>query len=564
MLVLAVAVGAGAGLGAVAFRWLVVSATRLFSGHADYAAAPGTANPHLPGLGRWFVVAAPVVAGLLYGPLIHLFAREARGHGVPEVMYAVAERGGRIRPRVAAVKSLASAICIGGGGSVGREGPIVQVGSALGSTLGQLVRLPEERLRLLVACGAAGAISATFNTPIAGVFFALELILANFAVESFGAVVLSSVTASVIGRALLGDHPFLVLPPFRVASPGEYGLYALLGLLAAGVGVGFSRVLYVIEDVCDRVWRGPEWLRPAVGGVLLGGLLLAVPEMYGVGYPVLGRAVAGRYALWFLLVLLVAKMLATSLTMGIGGSGGVFGPSLFIGAMTGAAFGTAVHHLLPHATAPAGAYALVGMGAVFAGSARAPITAVVTMFELTGEYTIILPLMVAIALAAGASRLISRDTIYTRKLLRRGIDIERPRAAARLDELTVAAAAVALPEPLAPDADLQQLAQRFAATEYAALPVVDGAGQLRGVVRAVDVEAALRGAAPISAADLARTVPILHSGQGLEEALGELVRHGGAGLPVQRGDGDLVDGWLTHRDVLRTAAGSADATASRG
>jgi CIC family chloride channel protein len=553
LLALAVLVGAGAGLGAVGFRWLVSAATRLFSGHADYTTAPGAAHPLMPGLGRWFVVAVPVLAGLLYGPLIHLFAREARGHGVPEVMYAVAERGGRIRPRVAAVKALASAVCIGGGGSVGREGPIVQVGSALGSTVGQLVRLPESRLRLLVACGGAGAISATFNAPIAAVFFALELILADFAVESFAAVVLASVTASVIGRAVLGDHPFLALPAFRVASPIEYALYGLLGLVAALVGVGFSRTLYFVEDLCDRVWRGPEWLRPAVGGVLLGGLLLVLPQLYGVGYPVLGDAVDGRYVLWFLLVLLAGKMLATSLTIGIGGSGGVFGPSLFIGAMTGAAFGAAVHHLLPGVTAPAGAYALVGMGAVFAGAARTPITAVVIMFELTGEYTIILPLMVAIALAAGASRLISHDTIYTRKLLRRGIDIDRPRPTVRLDQLTVATAARPLPLPLSPQADLQQLATRFAGDSHAALPVVDQAGQFRGAVLAVEVEQAVHDAAGVTAADLARTVPVLRPDQGLEDALAELVRHNGAGLPVGHDGG--VDGWLTHRDVLSAAAG---------
>ncbi|MCB0897140.1 MAG: chloride channel protein, partial [Nocardioidaceae bacterium] len=282
LLVLALVVGAGAGLGAVAFRWLVVTFTRVLSGHDDYAAAGRSAHPWLPGLGPWFLLLAPVVAGLVYGPLVHAFAREARGHGVPEVMDAVARRGGRIRPQVAGVKALASALCIGGGGSVGREGPIVQIGSALGSTLGRLVRAEEDRTRILVACGAAGGIAATFNAPLAGVFFAMELILADFAARSFGMVVLSSVTASVIGRAMLGDEPFLRLPPFSVEHPGEYLLFALLGVLAGLVGVVFTRFLYLVEDGCDRVWRGPEWLRPAVGGLLLGVVLLALPQMYGV------------------------------------------------------------------------------------------------------------------------------------------------------------------------------------------------------------------------------------------------------------------------------------------
>jgi chloride channel protein, CIC family len=551
--VLAVVVGVGAGLGAVAFRWLIVSATWLLSGRSDYATAPGQPNPHLPGLGRWFVVAAPVAAGLLYGPLVHLFAREARGHGVPEVMYAVAEHGGRIRPRVATVKAVASAVCIGGGGSVGREGPIVQIGSAIGSGLGQLVRLPESRVRLLVACGAAGGIAATFNAPVAGVFFALELILADFAVESFAAVVLAAVAASVVGRAAFGDHPFLTLPVFKLGSPVGYLCYAVLGVLAAAVGVGFSRILYLTEDVCDRLWRGPEWLRPAVGGLVLGGLLLALPQMYGVGYPALGAAVAGRYAVAFLLMLLVGKILATSVTIGIGGSGGVFAPSLFVGAMLGETAGLVLHAAAP-ALAPApGAYALVGMGAVFAGAARTPLTAVIIMFELTGEYQIILPLLLAIAVAAGVSKLIARDTIYTRKLMRRGIDLQAPDRA--LNRLTVASAAGPLPAPLSPETSLAEMARRFAAEPSDALPVIDLAGQLRGVVLAIEVQRALTDRADdVAAADLAQSVPVLDSRQGLEEALAELTRHGGAGLPIAGPDGDIA-AWITHRDLLHAAAG---------
>ncbi|MFC0005561.1 chloride channel protein [Micromonospora siamensis] len=557
LLVLAVLVGAGAGVGAVAFRWLVGTATLVFSGHPDYAAVPGAPHPQLPALGRWFVVLAPVAAGLLYGPLVQRFAREARGHGVPEVMYAVARRGGRIRGRVAVVKAVASALCIGGGGSVGREGPIVQIGSALGSTVGQRIRLPETRLRLLVAAGAAGGISATFNTPIAGVFFALELILGDFAVESFAAVVLAAVTAAVIGRAVLGDVPFLDLPPFHVVSAGEYLLFAALGLLAALVGVGFSRVLYAVEDLCDRLWRGPEWLRPAVGGLLLGGLLLVLPQMYGVGYPVLGEAVDGRYALAFLLVLLLAKVLATSLTIGIGGSGGVFAPSLFVGGMLGAAFAAVVHSALPGLAGPTGAYALVGMGAVFAGAARAPITAVVIMFELTGEYSIILPLMVAIALAAGLSRLVSADdTIYTRKLHRRGVTLE-PGPPARWDQLTVAVACRPLPAPLSPDSALPELAARFAQEPETVLPVVDREGQLRGVVSAAEVEAASQdGSGAVTASQLARTVPALRPDQLLEEALAELVRSGSA-LPVADPETGGLTGWLSHREILRVVAAGA-------
>ena len=489
---MALLVGAGAGVGAVAFRYLILWFTEVFTGRADYSDAGRVASPHFPGLGVFFVVLVPVLGGLVYGPIVDRYAKEARGHGVPEVMLAIAERGGRIGPQVAIVKSLASALCIGSGGSVGREGPIVQIGSALGSSIGQALRISDARLRLLVACGAAGGISATFNAPIAGVFFALELILRDFATESFGVVVLASVTADVIGRAAFGSTPFLSLPAFHTAAPVEYLLYAGLGILAAAVGVGFTKVLYGTEDLLDRLWRGPEWLRPAAGGVLLGLLLLALPQMYGVGYPVLEAGVRGQYVLWFLLILLVGKIAATSLTIGIGGSGGVFAPSLFMGAMLGTAYGLAAQYLFGDGVGPAGAYGLVAMGAVFAGAARAPITAVLIIFELTGNYTIILPLMTAIALATGVGTLLSKETIYTLKLRRRGIDLLRGKATNLMELLTVADAMQPVPAALTPEVALDAIIERLASEGRDALPVADHDRIYRGSVIARDVEDSAR------------------------------------------------------------------------
>ena len=549
LLVLALGVGAGAGLGAVAFRWLIQSFTRLFSGHDDYAAAGHVAHPWFPWLGPWFVLLAPVVAGLLYGPLVHAFAREARGHGVPEVMDAVARRGGRIRPQVAVVKALASALCIGGGGSVGREGPIVQIGSALGSTVGRVLRAEEDRTRILVACGAAGGIAATFNAPLAGVFFAMELILTDFAARSFGMVVLSSVTASVIGRAALGDEPFLALPRFAVEQPSEYLLFALLGVLAGLVGVAFTRFLYLVEDGCDRLWRGPEWLRPACGGLLLGAVLLVLPEMYGVGYPVLGHGIAGGYAIGFLLVLLVGKMVATSLTIGIGGSGGVFAPSLFIGAMLGAAFGQSAHLLVPGIAGAAGAYGLIGMGAVFAGAARAPITAVVIMFELTGEYSIILPLMAAIVLATGVSHLVSADSIYTLKLRRRGVVLGTNPHAQRLASVQVAAVMTPPGRSARTGDALIDLVPALAAAERTA--VVDDDGRYVGVLTARAVAEALADGTHdrALARDLVQRVATVSAGQTLSAALEVLDRTEADAVPVLD-EQDLVVGWLAHRQVI--------------
>ena len=565
LLAMSLVVGAGAGLGAVVFRWLIKAFTEVLSGHADYAGLGHVANPHVPWLGRWFVLFAPVVAGLIYGPLVYRFAREARGHGVPEVMFAVARRGGRIPPQVAVVKALASALCIGGGGSVGREGPIVQIGSALGSTLGRIARVAEPRMRVLVACGAAGGIAATFNAPLAGVFFAMELILRDFAAEAFGMVVVASVTASVIGRAAFGNHPFLSLTSFSVDHLGQYPLFAALGVLAGVIGVFFSRTLYAVEDVCDALWtrtRGPEWARPAVGGLALGGILLLLPQMYGVGYPVLGAGVAGHYGIALLLILMVGKMVATSLTIGIGGSGGVFAPSLFVGAMVGSAYGQVLHQALPGVAGPAGAYGLIGMGAVFAGAARAPITAVVIMFELTGEYSIILPLMAAIVLATGVSHLISRDTIYTRKLIRRGVDldaVEGPagRASAvegRVDQVMEPVGAV-----LSEDITLREAVDAVTASRNGQVAVLDKDGAYRGVLTARALADALsdgqHDAQPVGS--LVENPDAVVADATLASTLDALETAYGA-VPVLDPSRSHLVGWLTHQRVLAAQRGHND------
>jgi chloride channel protein, CIC family len=559
LLVLALAIGAGAGGAAIGFRWLIKVFTLALSGHPDYAGLGHVANPHVPGLGRWFVIFTPVIAGLLYGPLVHFFAREARGHGVPEVMYAVSRRGGRIAPQVAAVKALASALCIGGGGSVGREGPIVQIGAALGSTFGRILKVTEPRVKILVACGAAGGIAATFNAPLAGVFFAMELILGDFTAQAFGMVVLASVTASVIGRAVLGNKPFLALPTFTVDNLTQYALFAVLGLLAGVVGVMFTRILYFIEDVCDRVWHGPEWLRPAIGGFVLGGLLLVLPEMYGVGYPVLGKSIAGTYTIAFLLLLLFGKMVATSLTIGIGGSGGVFAPSLFIGAMLGSAYGEVLHVIAPNIAGSPGVYGLIGMGAVFAGAAKAPITAVVILFELTGEYTIILPLMVAIVLASAISHVLARDSIYTFKLRRRGVDISITPQEERLAAITVEQIMEPVGPSLRESATLREAAGLLSHAPHGQLPVLDAHGRYRGIATAHAVADTLADgehnrATVASVVELPDTVRISDH---LTDALNALESTPGA-IPVLDADHANVVGWLSHQRVLGLLHGSSD------
>lgn len=546
---LAVLVGAGTGIGAVGFRELIAAFTRLFTGYDDYSGLGRVANANWPSLGFWFLLMAPVIAGAIYGPLVHRFAPEARGHGVPEVMYAVAHKGGRIPPQVSLVKALASALCIGGGGSVGREGPIVQIGSAAGSTVAQVLRLNTQRMRLLVACGAAAGISATFNAPLAGPFFALELILRDFAAESFGAVVLSSVTADIIGRQLMGDDPFLSLPTFAVHNHAEYLLYGALGIAVGVVGVAFSKVLYRVEDACDWLWRGPEWARPAVGGIALGALLIALPQMYGVGYPVLQNAVEGKYLIPILLLLMVGKMFATSLTIGIGGSGGVFAPTLFIGAMAGSAFGAAAHELFPAITENAGAYGLIGMGAALGGATRAPITAVVILFELTSQYSIILPLMAAVVMAAGTSHLQSRQTIYTAKLWRRGVNLNDP--SPNVPAFSARDVVSPAPPALRHDATVDDATTALAGAPHASLPVIDEEGTYQGCISAADIAEALDDSdPPLRIENLVSLPPLIGADAPRSEILAALNGHGGTGLPVLDSARRAVIGWVTYETVL--------------
>jgi CIC family chloride channel protein len=528
MFLLALVVGAGSGLGAVVFRYLVYFFTWLATGHDEFGQAGYVGSSHLPWLGLGFFVVIPAIGGLLYGPLIYRYAREARGHGVPEVMVAVADNGGRIRWQVAVVKSLASALCIGSGGSVGREGPIVQIGSALASSIGQWVRMPENRLRIMVACGAAGGISATFNAPITGVFFGVEIILREFAVDALFTVMLSAVVADLIAIPFLGDKPFLSGFPagITLGSPRNYLLVAVLAVIAALMGLAFKSVLYQVEDWCDAIWKGrPEWARPAVLGLAFGVLLLALPQMYGVGYPVMFKATAGGYALWFLIVLAFGKILATSLTMGVGGSGGIFAPSLFIGVTAGYAYGDIVDHLFGASAGQPALYAVIAMGAVFTAAARAPLTSLASVVEMTGDFSLTLPVMLAVAIATAVSRALSYGTIYTTKLLRRGTDIDR-----------------AAPWRALQDLKLTEVMHPFQPT----LPIP-----------------------PVlpTAADGPAAYPndpqALFASESLAQALRQLEVYGRDGLPVISADGRRVEGWITSATVLRALArqlaGTSDA-----
>jgi len=411
LIVLAVAVGVLTGFGSVGFIKVLHAVT-------DFARDRLAA-----GLGFIFgpadIVLLPAIGGLIVGPIIYYFAREARGHGVPEVMTALATAGGRIRPRVVLVKIAASATTIGFGGTAGREGPMIQIGSAIGSATGQLARLPTRHIRTLVACGAAGGVAATFNAPIAGAIFSMEVLMGRLAGD-FLLVMLTSLTSCFVARAYLGNYPAFVAPSYELVSAAELPLYFGLGLLAGLAALLYVRLLYRSEDWFEA-WKFPEWLKPAVGGLMVGVILRYFPEAYGAGFPAMEAALWVRFSWGLLMALFVAELFGNIFTLGSGGSGGVFAPSLYMGAMLGGAYGMGVHALFPEATGGSGAYALVGMAAFFAAAAKAPTTSILILFEMTNDYRIILPLMVATVGSVTLANRFMPLSIYTLKLHNRGI-----------------------------------------------------------------------------------------------------------------------------------------------
>jgi len=540
-LLLALLVGVGGGFFAVFFRWMIGVFQSLFFGV-------------VASRGPLLTILTPALGGLLVGPLIYFLAREAKGHGVPEVMEAVALRAGRIRSRVVLVKSIASALSIGSGGSVGREGPIVQTGSALGSTIGQFFRLSDRRIRLLVGCGAAAGIAATFNAPVAGVIFALELILKEFTATAFYHVVIASVAASVVGRAAFGNVPAFQVPEYSLIDPMELALYALLGVIAAVLARVFIRVLYGCEDLADRVGSVPEWVKPAAGGLIIGAIGLSRPEVFGVGYEAIEGALLGSMPLALMAGLVVLKIAATSITVGSGGSGGVFAPSLFIGAMLGGTFGQIVHEAFPLSTAVAGAYALVGMGALFAGTSQAPITAVLIIFELTYDYRIILPLMVACVISTAVARALSGDTIYTLKLRRRGVDLRGGRDVGILERLTVAEALSGRLDTVRVGMTLREVVSLMQETRHNGFPVVDDAGRLKGVVTLSDIRRTpMPGRLDRRVEEVMSPDPIaVTPGDSLAEAMHKMTENDLGRLPVvSPEDPSRPVGILTRSNVIR-------------
>ena len=481
-LVLASIVGTCTGFGAIGFRKLIEAITRLSFGEGSVLEGAQM----LP----WPVrLALPAVGLVIAWGLTQWLAKEAKGHGVPEVMEAVALKGGRIRNRVMFVKTMASAVTIGTGGSVGREGPIVQIGSSIGSTIGQIFHLDDDHRRLLVACGAAAGIAATFNAPVAGVAFAVEIILGSAAVRTFSPIVVSSVLATAISRWLLGDTPAFRVPQASLESGAELINYVLLGLLAGLVGVAFIRLLYKFED---RFAKLPGLATPLVGGLLVGAIGLAAPAIYGLGYESIDAVLHERDTMSILALLVVAKMFATSLTLGGGGSGGIFAPCLFIGAMLGGFWGDIVNEADLWPTAAPHAYALVGMAAVVAATTHAPLTAIIMIFELTSNYHIILPVMLATIVASVLSITMQPESIYTLKLARRGVRLRGRSAAEELILRPVREVMSRTSLVLRPETPFGAMVDRVLGSIGDCQYVVDEERKLLGVVHLNQIKSVIR------------------------------------------------------------------------
>jgi CIC family chloride channel protein len=548
MVVLAVVVGVAAGFGAVGFRHLINFFQTLAYGGKNDLLELAVSLP-------WYYrVAVPAIGGLIVGPLVYFFAREAKGHGVPEVMESVALKGGVIRKRVVVVKSLASAISISTGGSVGREGPIVQIGSAIGSVLGQFMKASPDRMRTLVGCGAAAGIAATFNAPIAGSMFALEVILGDFGLATFSPIVISSVVATAISRAFLGDIPAFIVPAYELVSAWELPMYLVLGIFCAVVGVTFTKTLYRIEDLFDEI-QFPEYLKGIIGGLILGAASLVFPQILGVGYGAIDMALAQKMAWWLLLLLVLVKILATSITIGSGGSGGIFAPSLFLGAMAGGFFGFVVHQLFPGVTASPAAYSIVGMGAVVSATTHGPLAAILILFEMTGNYKIILPLMLACIIATIASRQFLRDSIYTLKLARRGVDIKEGKEVNILKSMFVKDVMNPNVETIDEALPLEQIAEHISKSKFNSFPVLNAQNELVGILSFNDYSEAifdehLKGL--VVARDLATADLVTISMEdNLWTALEKISAKDFAVLPVVSAEkANKLEGVISRRDII--------------
>lgn len=549
MLSLALLTGVAGGLGAVLFRLMIAWATagmRLVLGLVPRLPAFPPPREDLP-------ILAPLLGLLAVGAISQYAAPEVRGHGIPQVLEALALRGGRIRPRVAGLGIVAPAVTIGAGGSVGQEGPIALIGASFGSVIGQLLRLSDRYLSLLLAAGAAAGVAATFNAPIAGALFGMEVVLGSYAMGVTVPTLVAAVTGSVTFNSIMGNHLVLPTATFGLGHPAEVPVLLLLGALAGLMGLAYTRGLDLVETVSGR-WRAPYWVKALLGGVVLALFGSAAPRVLGVGYDTMQQAVTGNLTLPAFLYLLVAKYLATLVTIGAGGSGGVFAPSLYLGTMLGGGFGALVHSLAPGLVARPQAYAVAGMGAVFAAAAQAPLTAITIILEMTGDYEMTAGVIAACAMSYFVYGYLARDSMYTVRLTRKGIVIVRGAEIRPAERIAVSAAQRQFTGGVPASRPVADVYRSVSARRHQSVVVVDDRGELAGIVSAEDLRKAMvAGQADLPVGEVAsRTVVTVYPDQSLEDAMRLFAVYDYRVLPVvSRENPRRVVGILGRDDVLR-------------
>jgi CIC family chloride channel protein len=431
LLILAAVIGFLAGVASTIFRWMIESFDTIFS--AQGLGLLGISGSVIP----FLLPLMPMIGGIFIGIICKFYPYAVKENGVHNVMHAVALKGGIIRPRTIASCATTSAITIGSGGSAGREGPTVQIGSAIGSSVGHFFHLSSERIQVMVGCGAAAGIAASFNAPMAGVLFALEIILGNFTIHTFSPIVIASVIGTATGRALEGNEITFSIPIHELVSATEIIFYLILGFLCGLAARLFTASYFFSYKLFDDKIRIPNFWKPALGGLLVGIISVFAPQILGNGYETMELALAGKLFWGFALSLVLLKIICTSLTLGSGGLGGIFAPSLFIGAMLGATFGSGLNWIFPGLTASPETYAVVGMGAVAGAVMQAPLTNIIMLIELTNDYSLILPIMSSCIVATYTYRALTGHSLYIQKLLKQGINIQHGREVSILNSISV-------------------------------------------------------------------------------------------------------------------------------
>ncbi|MGE0463303.1 MAG: chloride channel protein [Vicinamibacterales bacterium] len=549
-LALAIVVGVLAGLSAVLFSLAISGTTRAFFGLQ-------------PSWMRLLLI--PPAVSVITGVLLYKFFPDVRGSGVPQTEAAFHLNDGVIPPSVPIGKFLTGVLCIGSGHSMGREGPSVQIGAGIASGIGQWLRLSPERVKELVPVGAAGALSAAFNTPVAAVVFALEEIIGDMNATLLGSTVVASVASVIVARSILGNEPLFHVPVYQLVHPAELAAYAALGVVGGLVSLGFSRGLLQLRAVFRGLPAASQVVHPAMGGLALGALLLVVPEVMGVGYDSVDQALNGGMLAGTMAVLLAAKLVGTTISYASGNAGGIFAPSLYIGAMVGGIVGTAVHWLAPFPTGDTGAYALVGMGALFAGIIRAPMTSVFMIFEITQDYQILVPLMVANLIAYWISRRYQPTPVYHALLQQDGVHL--PSAEAKMQGPgRTARDLLDTGLPIVDANTTLEQAWGLLDASGASAVLVTGSDGLNGVVARYQLEAAREtGAWTGAIGPLAGDVGLhAHPDQPIDVVLERLAEAHGVLPIVSRSDIRRVVGAVTADSILRASRRKPDQAAPGG